>query len=107
MAKPTNNPTHLPVVFTRHAYMRREHVLGAPQAEEGDSLMIVIGKGEEKKIVRTVAMDLIAQETAIRADEANNKDRIESIRAEAKEDAEREKRQREEAAKPQKLKQAA
>lgn len=105
MAKPTNNPTHLSVVFTRNAYMRREHVLGAPQAEEGDSLMVICYKGEEKKIARTVAMDLVAQETAVRADEANNRNRIEAIRQEAKEDAERDKRQREEASKP--LKKAA
>ncbi len=105
MAKPTNNPTHLPLVFTRNAWMRREYVLGAPQAEEGESLMIVVQKGEEKKITRAVAMDLVAQETAVRADEANNKPRIDAIREEAKEDAERDKRQREEASKP--LKKAA
>jgi len=89
MAKPNAIPSHLPIVFARNIHMRREHVAGALAANEGEGLTIIVRKGEEKKITYAQAMDLLISDGGVRADRADNKERIEEIRQEAIEDRQR------------------
>jgi hypothetical protein len=100
MAKAHQNPTHLPIVFTRNTWMRWHHVAGTQAPEEGQSLMIIVKKGEEKKITFSEAIDLTVAETGIRADKFDNKERIADLRQEVLADAEREKRTVAKQAKP-------
>jgi len=92
MAKPQvashRPPSHLPLVFTRRTWMRREHIAGAPPAGEGESeLMMLVEKGEDKSVSYGVATDLIIAETAVQANKADNRPWIEHIRNEAAQDA--------------------
>jgi hypothetical protein len=84
MAKVAQRPTHLTVVFTHDTYMRREHVSGAPQQQEGESLMFICKMGEEKRVLFNEAQYLMVQETAIEANKLNE-DAIADIRQLAKE----------------------
>lgn len=95
MAKPQfkNNPvpTHIPIVFTSRSFMRRNHVQGSPQPQEGENpLMILCEKGEKYLIDYTEALQLIVAETGIKADEPKNAEWIAYVKQEAKADKERE-----------------
>lgn len=82
------NPSHLSVVFARSTHVRKEHIAGESAAQGKTDLMTIIRKGEARKIVYNVAMDLIVGGTCL-IDNAQNKEAIEDIRQAVKDEAKR------------------
>lgn len=76
-------PSHLSVVFCRNTYVRKEHIAGEQAAQSKTDIMTVIVKGESRKIVYDVAMDLVVGKTCL-IDNAQNKEAIEEIREQVK-----------------------
>lgn len=91
MASPRINsvkpPSHMTVIFANDAWMDRKYVLGAQQAEENESPMIICKKGDEKKITWDLAKDLSIAGTVIESTKADNRPYIDAIRQEVKDAA--------------------
>jgi len=85
MAKSNSTP-YRKVVFTHHTFVRREHIAGGTMAQPGESLVIIVAKGEEKVLLTHVANDLHVQDAVVWAE---NRDAVDAIRESAKEDAEK------------------
>lgn len=83
------NPSHLQVVFCRNTYVRKEHIAGETAAQTKTDLMTIVRKGESKKIMYNIAMDLIVGGSCL-IDNPNNKEAIQEIRESAKEQSARE-----------------
>lgn len=75
------------VVFANDTWMDRKYVLGAKQAEEDESPMIICKKGEDKKITWDIAKDLAIAGTVIESTKADNQPYIQAIRQEVKDAA--------------------
>lgn len=82
------NPSHLPVVFTRSTHVRKEHIAGEKASQGKTDIMTVVPKGESRKIVYSVAMDLIVGQTCL-IENRQNEEAIEEIRAQVKAETER------------------
>lgn len=82
------NPSHLSVVFVRPTYVRKEHIAGEQAAQTKTDIMTVVRKGESRKIVYNVAMDLIVGGSVL-IENVQNKEAIQEIRDAAKEEQKR------------------
>lgn len=83
-----NKPSHLQVIFARHTHVRKEHIAGEQAAQTKTDLMVIVRKGEAKKIMHDVAMDLVIGGTCL-IDSQQNREAIEEIRAAVKEENKR------------------
>lgn len=76
-------PTHVSLIFARAVRVRREQISGENIAE-GEPIMTVVQKGDERRLQYQPAQDLIVAETAYDAKDPRNRLRIEEIHAEVK-----------------------
>lgn len=82
------NPSHLQVVFTSSRHVRKEHIAGEQAAQGKNDLMTIVRKGESRKIVYNIAMDLIVGQVCL-IENVQNREAIEEIRQAVKAEAKR------------------